>query len=193
MADDLPLPQQYIDAIKRFEGYQRDAKWDYKQYSVGYGSKARYPGEKLSQQGAHDRLIYDLKNAADTIDSKYPNLPAGPRAALIDLTHNAGSGWITSGLGKAVNSGDWSSAQQLLQQYNRAGGQVLPSLADRRGETASWMAGNEPTLGEAPSSQPTNYSAMVDYAHQAAQQQQNRQQQEPWRWINFFAGPVSQI
>ncbi len=141
MADSHGLDPAYVDAIKQFEGYAPKAQWDYKQHSVGYGSKATYPGEELSREEAAARLDTDLTNAAGPVDKAFPELPEGARAALISLTHNAGSGWINGGLGAAVRAGDWGTASNIFQQYTRAGGQVLPGLVSRRGQEATWLTG----------------------------------------------------
>ncbi len=143
MADEHGLDPAYVEAIKQFEGYAPKAEWDYKQHSVGYGSKATYPGEQLSREEASARLDQDLTQAAGYVDRAFPQLPEGARAALIDLTHNAGPGWINGGLGKAVGAGDWGTARDIFVQYNRAGGQVLPGLVNRRNQTAAWLTGSQ--------------------------------------------------
>lgn len=141
MADDLPLPQPYIDAIKGFEGFTPKAQWDYAQNSNGYGTKALYPGEVINQTEAIDRLHRELGNAAAQVDKRFPDLPEGHRAALTSLTYNAGPGWMNGGLGAAVGAGDWDTAQRLFTGYNHAGGQVLPGLTARRNAEAGWFAG----------------------------------------------------
>lgn len=135
----------YANAIQRFEGFVPKAGWDYKQYTNGYGTKALYPGEVIDRQTASQRFESEIGKAAQTVDAIAPNAPPGARAALISLTFNSGSKWANSGLGDLVKAGDWSGAAERLQQYNKAGGQVLPALAKRRGEEASWF--NAPTLG----------------------------------------------
>jgi lysozyme len=155
----LPLPQPYIDAIKGFEGFTPKAQWDYSQHSNGYGTRALYPGEVIDQQEATDRLHRELGSAASQVDARYPDLPAGQRAALTSLTYNAGPGWMRSGLGAAVGAGDWDTAGRLFLGYNKAGGQVLPGLANRRAAEATWLSGAVPGLGAAPS--PSSAVALV--------------------------------
>lgn len=139
MAD--PLDQSYLDAIKGFEGFSPKASWDYAQHSNGYGTKAAYPGETIDQATADQRFRAEIGNAASQVDTAFPQLPDGARAALTSLTYNAGPGWIKSGLGEAVRSGDWATARNHFLQYNRAGGQVLPGLASRRAQEAAWLTG----------------------------------------------------
>lgn len=145
------LDDSYLNAIKGFEGYQPSASWDYSQYTNGYGTKAAYPGERIDRDTAEQRFRTEIGRASDTVDSAFPQLPAGARAALTSLTYNAGPGWINSGLGGAVRAGDWATARQHFLQYNRAGGQVLPGLANRRAQEAAWLGGNTPQeTGSAP-------------------------------------------
>jgi lysozyme len=144
MADDdsgLPLPQNYIDAVKRFEGFTPKASWDVNNYRNGYGTNALYPGEAINQDEATARLHRELGTAAGLVDARYPGLPEGHRAALTSLTYNAGPGWMNQGLGAAVGAGDWGRARDLLLGYNHSAGRVLPGLTDRRNTEASWMYG----------------------------------------------------
>lgn len=137
----LDLSPDYIEAIKRFEGFAPKASWDYKQHTNGYGTKALYPGEEIDQGTAQQRLETELSNSAQEVNKIAPDAPEGVKAALTSLTFNAGSGWMNSGLGQAVKAGDWDRAQTLFQQYNKAGGDVLPGLVARRQEEASWFGG----------------------------------------------------
>jgi GH24 family phage-related lysozyme (muramidase) len=139
---EFPLANPFVDAIKRFEGFAPRAQWDYKQSSVGYGTKARYPGEVIDQNEAEGRLGSELGYAASAVDRAFPGLAEGPRAALTSLTFNAGPGWINSGLGKAVGSGDMDAARNLFTQYVKAGGRPLQGLIDRRKQEAQWFSGD---------------------------------------------------
>jgi len=138
------LDPQYVDAIKGFEGYRDTPYWDYKQYTSGYGTKAAAPDEKIDQATAEQRLQAELGKAAAHVDSVNPNLPPGPRAALISLTYNAGPGWANSGLGDLVRSGDLQGAQSRLLEYNKAGGKVNEGLTARRQQEASWFGQPQP-------------------------------------------------
>jgi lysozyme len=106
------LDQPYLDAIRGFEGYSPDAKWDFKQNSSGYGTKAQ-PGDEnipADQRKAvfEQRFSDEVGKASPSVDAFAPNLPPGARAALTSLTYNAGPGWQNSGLGEAVKAGDWT-------------------------------------------------------------------------------------
>lgn len=154
------LDPSFIGKVKSFEGYESVAKPDYKQASVGYGTKAKYPGEKIDPQTAESRLQDELYKATQVVDGMHVPMTKGQREALTDLTYNTGSKWTSSGLGEAIRKGDWDTAKQLLAQYTHAGGQVLPGLVNRRNEEIRMM-GDNPQLAEntpkptsSPSSQP---------------------------------------
>lgn len=140
-----PLDPQYIDQIKGFEGYSPQAAWDYKQSSSGYGTKAQPGDENIPPdqlKAIHEqRFSSEIGNAAAAVDNLNPNLPPGARAALISLTYNAGPGWMQSGLGNMVRSGDLQGAQQRFLEYNKAGGEVNPGLVKRRAAEAAWFGG----------------------------------------------------
>jgi lysozyme len=155
MPDTPPLSDPYLNAIKGFEGYSPQATWDYRQHSNGYGTRASHPGEIINRDTAEQRFQSEIGKATASVDAAFPQLPTGARAALTSLTFNAGPGWINSGLGNAVRQGDWAGARNAFMQYNRAGGQVLPGLANRRAQEAAWLTGAQqpsdvpPLLGAA--------------------------------------------
>jgi lysozyme len=144
----MALDPEYLDAIKGFEGYAPAASWDYKQYSSGYGTKAQPGDENIPPdqlKAVYEQRFQDeTSRAASSVDAFAPNLPAGVRAALTSLTYNAGPGWQQSGLGQAVQSGDWDKAREIFLQYNKAGGEVNPVLVARRQKEAAWFGGGLP-------------------------------------------------
>jgi lysozyme len=101
----------------------------------------RYPGEQIDPNTAERRLRSEVGNAAEIVNTHFPDLADGPRAALTSLTYNAGPKWINSGLGEAVRSGDMDTAQKLFLQYTKAGGAPNQGLADRRAQEVSWFNG----------------------------------------------------
>lgn len=136
------LDPSLVESVKGFEGYSPKAAWDYKQNSVGYGTKAQYPGEQITPEVADQRLNTELSKAASLVGAFAPDAPDGVKKALISLTYNAGPKWMDSGLGQAVKSGNWQEAQRIFMQYNKAGGQTLPGLVNRRQQEAQWF--NQP-------------------------------------------------
>jgi lysozyme len=133
------MPRDYVGEIRNFEGYDPRAKWDYKQWTNGYGTKAQFPGETIDQNEAQKRFDAELESARGYVRNLGVQLTPGQEAALTDLTYNAGPGWTNSGLGQAVQAGDWDTAKQRFVQYNQAGGAPHPALIKRRNQAVSWF------------------------------------------------------
>jgi lysozyme len=133
------LDQSYLDAIKKFEGFSAEARWDYAQNSNGYGTRARYAGEVIDKAEADRRFEGEINKAADFVDRFAPGLDEGSRAALTSLTYNAGTAWMRSGLGEAVSSGDMDKARTLFLQYHNAGGSAVDGLVQRRLQEVAWF------------------------------------------------------
>lgn len=133
------MDARFLDRIKTFEGFTREAKWDYAQYSNGYGTKAAYKGEVIDLPEADRRFRDELNKAGELVDKFAPGLDSGSRAALVSLTFNAGTKWMRSGLGEAVKNGAMSDAKQIFLQYTKAGGVDLTGLKSRRLEESTWF------------------------------------------------------
>jgi lysozyme len=139
----------YLDAIRNFEGYTPQASWDYAQYSNGYGTKAQFPGEVIDRAEAEKRFRSEVSQARAIVEKAAPGVDEGTKAALTSLTYNAGTSWIGSGLGDAVRSGDLEAARDIFMKYNKAGGEVLPGLVNRRTQEALWIGNPDamPAMG----------------------------------------------
>ena len=134
------VDQALVDAVKKFEGFQAQAKWDYKQYTNGYGTVAASADEVVTEAVAEQRLMLELGKAAASVEAFVPaNTPVGVEQALTDATFNLGAGWQSAGLGKAVKASDWAAAKEHLLQYNHAGGEVLKGLTARREAEVAWF------------------------------------------------------
>jgi lysozyme len=137
----------YLDAIRNFEGYTPQAQWDYAQLSNGFGTKARYAGEVIDRVEAERRFQTEISAARSIVEKAAPGVDEGTKAALTSLTYNAGSSWIKSGLGEAIRSGDLETARDIFQKYNKAGGEVLPGLVNRRLQEAVWIGNPDAVSG----------------------------------------------
>ena len=126
------------DRIKQFEGYTAKPAWDYKQWSVGYGTRASGPDDIVDEAEAARRLDAELAPAAAIVAKAAPNVSPGWAEALTSLTYNAGDKWTRSGLGDAIRAGDMTLARELFLQYDKAGGEPLPGLKKRRLTELSW-------------------------------------------------------
>src|SRR5260370_19611090 len=136
---DEVIDQGLVNFIKKEEGFRAQAYWDYKQYSIGYGTKATSATEVIDQAEGERRLRLEIANADSLVKSAYPHLPKGIHQALIDLTYNAGSGWEKQSLGAAVKAEKWDTVKADILQYNHTGGAVNAGLTDRREAEVTWF------------------------------------------------------
>jgi lysozyme len=135
------MHQSYLTAIKTFEGFTPQAKWDYAQHSNGYGTKALYPGEAISPEEAERRFAAEIGIARGIVEKHASGWDEGTKAALTSLTFNAGTRWISSGLGDAVRKGDIEGVRERFVQYSKAQGEELPGLVKRRLAELDWIGG----------------------------------------------------
>ena len=134
------IDQGLVNFIKKQEGFKAKAYWDYKQYSIGYGTKATSATETITETEAEARLVEEVNKAWALVKPIIPaGAPIGIQQALVDLTYNAGSGWETASLGGAVKAGKWDTVKADILQYNHAGGQVNAGLTARREAEVSWF------------------------------------------------------
>lgn len=139
----------YLPRVQKFEGFTPTAKWDRKQFSNGYGTRALYEGETIDEKEAQRRLRAELSSAENRVRSFDPTLDDNALTALVDLTYNAGDDWSRSGLGEAVKARDWGTARQKYLEYTRAQKpdgtlETLPGLVTRRSEFAPLLGSNRP-------------------------------------------------
>ena len=147
------LDPTLVAFVKKEEGFTPVAKWDYQQYTNGYGTRAHYPHEPISRAEAERRLDIELSAAQASVEHFAPNAPAGVKNALTDLTFNGGSAWQHAGLGDEVRDGNWAEARVHLLQYDRAGGRVNSGLEARREAEASWFPKQQTAAADEPTQQ----------------------------------------
>lgn len=125
------LSQSTLDFIKGREGFAPIAKWDFKQNSGGYGSKAE-PGQTYTKESAERDLIRDAKPVDDWLTSNV-TVPLSPeqRTGLTSFGYNLGTGALDKLKGD-INAGDFEKVAQRMQSFNHAGGQVDNGLTSRR-------------------------------------------------------------
>lgn len=140
-----------VDLVKGFEGFNPNAYSDYKQTSVGYGTKGK-EGEFLTEAQATDRLNAELSGHAKRIEEaaklKGVQLNENQFNALTSFDFNTGKG-----ADLIARFGD--KPEELvskMQEYTKAGGEELPGLVKRRGmEAALFLTPTEDAVGFAPS------------------------------------------
>lgn len=143
------LSPELIAAVQRFEGFEPTAKWDYKQWTNGFGTKALAPHEHISETVAYRRLVDELTKAQEAVERFAPGAPGSVEDALTDFSFNAGTGWEKARLGQLVKAHKYLEAAKDLESYDHAGGRVLKALALRRAEEAGWIR-KAPTSPEKP-------------------------------------------
>lgn len=128
-----------LEYIKKHEGWEPKAKWDYKQDSNGYGTKARYPGEVISRDEAQRRLEEEAGKVADFLDQNVTR-PLSPkqRTALISFGFNTGVGDLRvkdqglAALIDDINAGDDEKVARRMLAFHNAGGRPNSGLIGRR-------------------------------------------------------------
>lgn len=138
-------PKDDLSFLRRHEGFTAKAKWDYRQYSNGYGTKAA-PGEVISEEEAERRLQAEAGAVSQWIDQNITvPLSATQRTALVSFGFNLGTDDLDK-LKDDINAGKFDRVATRMLSYNRAGGKVEPGLTKRRREeSALFLKGDEPT------------------------------------------------
>jgi len=129
---DTNVSAKLLNFVKKHEQFSPTPYWDYKQYSIGYGTKALPTDKKISESEAANRLIKTIKSHRDSVIAdakrwKYKWTPTQINA-LTSFRYNVGS------LNKLTNNGTRNSkviAKKILE-YDKAGGKSLPGLTKRR-------------------------------------------------------------
>jgi GH24 family phage-related lysozyme (muramidase) len=127
------LKQKENPALAQSKGTSK-AFWDYKQYSIGYGTKASGPDEMITEAEADKRLRDEISKSYQYVASyakqKGYNWDQGKMDALASFVYNLGPGQLKN----LTNDGKRTDAEiaQALPLYNKAGGKVLAGLEKRR-------------------------------------------------------------
>jgi len=126
-----------VGLIKTAEGLRTESYWDFKQYSVGYGSKGE-KGEVIDEAEAEKRLANDISNfRAIVVKAKETHgydWNSDQIDALTSFTHNLGA----TNFNKLIDGGKRGDEEiiEFLPQYNKArvNGKLteLAGLTDRR-------------------------------------------------------------
>lgn len=141
------VSQECVDIIKKWEGFREKPYWDYKQWTVGYGTRVpdgkleEYQTNGISKEDAEQQLIEHLNKdgvAVNQFIDKYGlTFTQGMFDALLSLCYNCGGSWLssseTSTLKTAIVEG-WTGTDLLFAfgQWSTAGGETVPALIRRR-------------------------------------------------------------
>lgn len=129
------LSDSLINNVKDFEGFTPNAEDDYKQTSIGYGTRAKYAGETITKEDADKRLREELGSHAGRIDDAVNKqgwkLTKGQRDWLVSFDFNTGRGAEI-----VATSKSFDEAKDRMKQYNKVtvkGEKVeSPGLVNRR-------------------------------------------------------------
>lgn len=140
-----------LSFIKKLEGYTPKPAWDYKQHSVGFGTRWN-PGDPVGTRADHEAALASEAGKVNSwLDQNVKSpMTENQRAAMVSAGFNLGTG--EKGLGRLLgdmNSGNWGNVAQRLPSFNRAGGQVNAGLINRRAAEVEMLTGRRQTLSDA--------------------------------------------
>lgn len=138
----MKLDQAGIDLIKQFEGFRAFPYLDSAGLlTIGYGHLIKdyesFPHD-ISIEEAEGILAKDAQFAVDAVNGlvEVP-LNQSQFNALVSFVFNVGVGAFSrSTLLKKLNSGNYQEALSQFRRWNRAGGQVVAGLVNRRKKEA---------------------------------------------------------
>ena len=123
-----------VDFVKGHEGFRAKAYSDFKQTSVGYGTRARAENETLTPAEADIRLREELRGHARAVDETARKrgwtLTQNQREALISFDFNTGAGATV-----LASSSTLAEVRQRMALYNKvteSGRKVFNAGLDRR-------------------------------------------------------------
>lgn len=136
-----------IEMVKAFEGFSKYPYWDYAQYSVGYGTRCpdnklqEYQTYGISDEDALLLLEQEISLAENEVDAYLRQnkleFSTHQRDALTSLTYNIGAGWMSSAEYSNLRAviAEQTDDLELVKAFTaicHAGGEILPSLVERR-------------------------------------------------------------
>ena len=144
-AAEFTVTQECVDIIKKWEGFSPKPYWDYRQWTVGYGTSVpegkleEYKANGISKEEAEQQLIEHLNKDGEAvnafIDKHGLNFTQGMFDAIVSLCYNCGRSWLkeSSTLLTAIIEG-WTGDDMLFAfgQWSTAGGVTQPALIRRR-------------------------------------------------------------
>ena len=145
-----------MDKVKEMESFYARAYWDYKQWSIGYGTKAGGAGETITEEAAEKALAAELAQSQAAVDAAAASvglkLTPGQRDALTSFDFNTGDAakLITS------SGGNIAEIERRMPSWNKVtqGGRkvVSPGLVARRAKEVAMFRSKG---GEAAAAQAT--------------------------------------
>jgi lysozyme len=131
------LNQAGIDLIKRFEGFSSTVYRDVAGYpTIGYGHLV-LPGESwgsITEKEGEELLRADVKQFEKAVNENV-SVPISQNMfnSLVSFAYNVGvNAFENSTLLKKLNGADYIGAANELERWNKAGGEVVAGLVNRR-------------------------------------------------------------
>ena len=136
---------QGLAFIRGQEGFTPTAQFDVRQYSNGYGTKARSPNETIDEAEAEKRLQAEAGKVSDWIAKNVKtSLTLRQHDALVSFGYNLGTDDLDKLKGD-LNAGRFDRVAERMLSFNRADGQVQDVLTRRRQEEAEMFLGQRPS------------------------------------------------
>ena len=82
-----------IAQIHKWEGLRLSAYWDHSGYSIGYGSRAKSPTERITKVEADRRLAGLVTQILGKVQKDFPKLRPEAQGALVSFAYNCHSGY----------------------------------------------------------------------------------------------------
>ena len=138
----MSVNQATLDLIKRFEGCELTAYKDIVGiWTIGYGTTAAAGlgiepsnGMTITQDRAEDLLRQGVEKFAATVDAMITaKVNANEFGACVSLAYNIGpTAFAKSTVLRELNAGNKDRAAAAFKMWNKAGGQVVKGLVNRR-------------------------------------------------------------
>lgn len=141
MGQSADFMQAAASFVAQNEGFLAHPKWDYQQYTWGYGTQAPGPDGTITTDQALADMVDYLQNAYNILAPQLTvQLTGNQWVALLDFAFNEGIG-AAQKLIPDINSGDSSAVIAHLKQYVYAGGSINSGLVTRRdAEAKLWVS-----------------------------------------------------
>lgn len=138
----MSVNKSTLDLIKQYEGCKLTAYKDIVGvYTIGFGTTAAAglgitpaKGMTITQERAEDLLRQGVEKFAATVDAMITaKVNANQFGACVSLAYNVGStGFAKSTVLRELNAGNYDKAAAAFRMWNKAGGEVIKGLVNRR-------------------------------------------------------------
>jgi len=134
----LKPSEKVVEFIKRAEGFREEAYPDGGRYSIGYGTQADYPSQRITPEEAERRLRETVEFLGRVIQSAV-RVPLNQHQfdALVSFVYNVGVlAFLSSTLLKKLNRGDYKGAAEEFSRWVHSRGELVQGLVARREKEA---------------------------------------------------------